>query len=51
MRDAQSLASTGLPGTRGHGGWDNRTRVLAMGAAQVFPGQGHFRGSEPTATK
>jgi hypothetical protein len=44
MRDAQSLASSGPPGTRGHGGWDNRTRVLAMGAAQVFPGQGHFRG-------
>ena len=38
MRDAQSLASTGLPGTRGHGGWDNRTRLLAMGAAQVFRG-------------
>jgi hypothetical protein len=44
-----SVVSVGR--TTGDMGVGNRPRVLAMGAAQAFPGQGHFRGGEPTVTK
>jgi hypothetical protein len=43
MLNAQLSWSAGPPGTWG---LDKRTRALAMGAAQAFPGQGHSRDEE-----